>query len=138
MRATGIVRRIDDLGRVCIPKEIRKSIRVKEGDALEMFTTREGELVLKKYQPFIDCDWVKAKDLVCAVYPKLKFALYDDLCEFKTKTDSNFRSFCEEDEATAIINKENDVVGFAMFKDTTLQEEETVIKLLKEFFTKDN
>ena len=138
MKATGIVRRIDDLGRICIPKEIRKNIRIKEGDALEMFTTREGELVLKKYQPFIECDWYKAKDLICAVYPKLKFALYDDLCELKIKTDSNFGCLCDEDEATVIINKENDVVGFIMFKDITLQEQETVIKLLKEFFTQDN
>lgn len=51
MKATGIVRRIDDLGRVVIPKEIRKTLRIKEGDPLEIFTDKEGEVILKKYSP---------------------------------------------------------------------------------------
>ena len=50
-KATGIVRRIDDLGRVVIPKEIRKTLRIKEGTPLEIFTDREGEIILKKYSP---------------------------------------------------------------------------------------
>ena len=49
MKATGIVRRIDDLGRVVIPKEIRRTLRIREGDPLEIFTDREGEVILKKY-----------------------------------------------------------------------------------------
>lgn len=51
MKATGIVRRIDDLGRVVIPKEIRRTLRIKEGAPLEIFTDREGEIILKKYSP---------------------------------------------------------------------------------------
>lgn len=51
MKATGIVRRIDDLGRVVIPKEIRRTLRIKEGTPLEIFTDREGEIILKKYSP---------------------------------------------------------------------------------------
>ena len=51
MKATGIVRRIDDLGRVVIPKEIRKTLRIREGDPLEIFTDKEGEVILKKYSP---------------------------------------------------------------------------------------
>jgi AbrB family transcriptional regulator, stage V sporulation protein T len=51
MRATGIVRRIDDLGRVVIPKEIRKTLRIREGDPLEIFTAKDGEVILKKYSP---------------------------------------------------------------------------------------
>ncbi|KXZ40600.1 AbrB family transcriptional regulator, stage V sporulation protein T [Alkalithermobacter thermoalcaliphilus JW-YL-7 = DSM 7308] len=51
MRATGIVRRIDDLGRVVIPKEIRRTLRIKEGDPLEIFTAKDGEVILKKYSP---------------------------------------------------------------------------------------
>ena len=51
MKATGVVRRIDDLGRVVIPKEIRKTLRIKEGDPLEIFTDREGQVILKKYSP---------------------------------------------------------------------------------------
>lgn len=51
MKATGIVRRIDDLGRVVIPKEIRRTLRIREGDPLEIFTDRNGEIILKKYSP---------------------------------------------------------------------------------------
>ena len=51
MKATGIVRRIDHLGRVVIPKEIRRTLRIREGDSLEIFTDRQGEIILKKYSP---------------------------------------------------------------------------------------
>lgn len=51
MKATGIVRRIDDLGRVVIPKEIRRTLRLREGTPLEIFTDREGEIIFKKYSP---------------------------------------------------------------------------------------
>ena len=51
MKATGIVRRIDDLGRVVIPKEIRKTLRLRDGDALEIFTDSDGEVIFKKYSP---------------------------------------------------------------------------------------
>ena len=51
MKATGIVRRIDDLGRVVIPKEIRRTLRIREGDPLEIFTNKDGEVIFKKYSP---------------------------------------------------------------------------------------
>ncbi len=51
MKATGIVRRIDDLGRVVIPKEIRRTMHIREGEPLEIFTTNEGEVLFKKYSP---------------------------------------------------------------------------------------
>ncbi len=51
MKATRIVRRIDDLGRVVIPKEIRRVLRIREGDPLEIFTDRDGEVIFKKYSP---------------------------------------------------------------------------------------
>lgn len=51
MKATGVVRRIDDLGRIVIPKEIRRTMRIREGDPIEIFTDREGEVILKKYSP---------------------------------------------------------------------------------------
>jgi AbrB family looped-hinge helix DNA binding protein len=50
MKATGIIRRIDELGRIVVPKEIRRNLGIKEGDPMEIFTTREGEIVLKPYQ----------------------------------------------------------------------------------------
>ena len=51
MKATGIVRRIDELGRVVIPKEIRRTLRIREGDALEVYTDSDGGVILKKYSP---------------------------------------------------------------------------------------
>ncbi len=51
MKATGIVRRIDDLGRVVIPKEIRRTLRIREGDPLEIFTDAQGGVIFRKYSP---------------------------------------------------------------------------------------
>ena len=51
MKATGIVRRIDDLGRIVIPKEIRRTLHIRESDPVEIFTDREGQVILKKYSP---------------------------------------------------------------------------------------
>ena len=56
MKATGIVRRIDDLGRVVIPKEIRRTMRIREGDPLEIYTSRDGEVIFKKYSVLGDLD----------------------------------------------------------------------------------
>ena len=56
MKATGIVRRIDDLGRVVIPKEIRRTLRIREGDPLEIFVDHDGEVILKKYSPLSNMD----------------------------------------------------------------------------------
>lgn len=51
VKATGIVRRIDDLGRVVVPKEIRRNLKIREGDPVEIFTDKEGQIILKKYSP---------------------------------------------------------------------------------------
>lgn len=64
MKATGIVRRMDDLGRVVIPKEIRKTIGVTPGDPLEIFVTREGEIIFKKYCPIKEHEWETAKKII--------------------------------------------------------------------------
>ena len=61
MKATGIVRRIDDLGRVVIPKEIRRTMRIREGDPLEIYTDREGEVIFKKYSPIGELSEFAAK-----------------------------------------------------------------------------
>ena len=54
MNATGIVRRIDDLGRIVIPKELRQRCHIKEGDPLELFVGEDNEIILKLYQPFAE------------------------------------------------------------------------------------
>ena len=80
MKATGIVRRIDDLGRVVIPKEIRRTMRIREGDPLEIFTDKDGELIFKKYSPIGElgdfaaqiCDSLrKSTDSIAAVWASL-------------------------------------------------------------------
>lgn len=61
MKATGIVRRIDELGRVVIPKEIRRTQRIRRGDPLEIFTTGDGEVIFKKYSPIGEMHGVAAQ-----------------------------------------------------------------------------
>ena len=141
MKATGIVRRIDDLGRVVIPKEIRRTMRIKEGDPLELFTTREGEVVFKKYQPFEEMDWVKAKAIISAMYPDLHFGLYNDLGERQTATSMRFATSINCDDYIfddkEIKNSENDTIGYIDFDgDITFDDLEKIKKLLKEFFSK--
>ena len=70
MKATGIVRRIDDLGRVVIPKEIRRTLRIREGDPLEIFVDRDGEVILKKYSPIGELGEF-AKEYVESLYENL-------------------------------------------------------------------
>ena len=54
MKATGIVRRVDDLGRIVIPKEIRRTLRIREGDPLEIYTEKDGGVIFRKYSPMGD------------------------------------------------------------------------------------
>ena len=70
MRATGIVRRIDELGRVVIPKEIRRTLRIREGDPLEIYTDRDGEVILKKYSPIGEMS-AFAKDYTESIFRSL-------------------------------------------------------------------
>lgn len=76
MKATGIVRRIDDLGRVVIPKEIRRTMRIREGDPMEIYTDKDGEVIFKKYSPMGELAEFAAKisealykttDTICAI-----------------------------------------------------------------------
>lgn len=71
MKATGIVRRIDELGRIVIPKEIRRTHKIREGTPLEIFSGESGELMLKKYSPIVELEDV-ASDSVKSVYDVLE------------------------------------------------------------------
>ncbi|MHA6252901.1 stage V sporulation protein T [Oceanobacillus sp. CAU 1775] len=71
MKATGIVRRIDDLGRVVIPKEIRRTLKIREGDPLEIFVDRDGEVILKKYSPISELGQF-AQEYAEALFESLK------------------------------------------------------------------
>ncbi|OAH56777.1 MULTISPECIES: stage V sporulation protein T [Bacillaceae] len=74
MKATGIVRRIDDLGRVVIPKEIRRTLRIREGDPLEIFVDRDGEVILKKYSPFTELGDF-SQEYAESLYDSLNYAI---------------------------------------------------------------
>lgn len=84
MKATGIVRRIDDLGRVVIPKEIRRTLHIREGDPLEIFTERDGSVVFKKYSPLGGLGEISAK-----------------VCESLSKTSGWITAVCDRDRIVA-------------------------------------
>ena len=85
MKATGIVRRIDDLGRVVIPKEIRRTMRIREGDPLEIFTNRDGEVIFKKYSPMGELSEFAAQ-----------------ICDALHKTTGGIAAVCDRDAVIAV------------------------------------
>ena len=85
MKATGIVRRIDDLGRVVIPKELRRTMRLREGAPLEIFTEKDGELIFKKYSPIGELS---------------DFA--GDLCESLRRASETAAAICDRDSVIAV------------------------------------
>ena len=85
MKATGIVRRIDDLGRVVVPKEIRRTMRIREGDPLEIFTDKDGELIFKKYSPIGELSDFAAQ-----------------ICDSLKKTTDGIAAICDRDSIIAI------------------------------------
>ena len=85
MKATGIVRRIDDLGRVVIPKEIRRTMRIREGDPLEIYTDKDGQLIVKKYSPIGELSDYAS-----------------DICESLKKSTEGIAAVCDRDSVIAI------------------------------------
>jgi len=93
LKATGIVRRIDDLGRVVIPKEIRRTLRIREGDPLEIFVDREGEVILKKYSPIQELGHF-AQEYTETLFESLnKTVLISDRDTFIATTGGNKKDF---------------------------------------------
>lgn len=134
MKATGIVRRIDDLGRVVIPKEIRRTLKIKEGDPLELFITEKDEVVFKKYRYVNEKDWNKARAIV-KVLTDLPFALYDNYGDIQKCTRMGMPNYYDSRDG-AIYNYEGDIVGFIYFDADILKEDANkIIKVLKEFFS---
>lgn len=120
MKATGIVRRIDDLGRVVIPKEIRRTLRIREGDPLEIFVDRDGEVILKKYSPISELSDF-AKEYAEALFDSLGNPVL--ICDrdayiavaggskkdYLNKGISSFIERIMEDRGSVIINQNNDI-----------------------------
>ncbi|MBR6114208.1 MAG: AbrB/MazE/SpoVT family DNA-binding domain-containing protein [Oscillospiraceae bacterium] len=85
MKATGIVRRIDDLGRVVIPKEIRRTLRIREGDPLEIYTEKDGEVIFKKYSPMGELS-----------------GFAGEICESLCKSTGSITAVCDRDSVIAV------------------------------------
>jgi AbrB family transcriptional regulator (stage V sporulation protein T) len=119
LKATGIVRRIDDLGRVVIPKEIRRTLRIREGDPLEIFVDRDGEVILKKYSPIGELGEF-AKEYADSLYEAIgHIALIADRDtiiavagapkkEFLNKAVGSLVERVMEDRKTLVVNKTGD------------------------------
>lgn len=101
MKATGIVRRIDSLGRIVIPKEIRRIMGIKEEDALEIFTDKNA-VILKKYRN-TDIDYSSIKKAIKVLLPSCAFAIYDTDGDLVAETEKNFFPPCIDDCANAPI-----------------------------------
>ena len=144
MKATGIVRRIDDLGRVIIPKEIRRTLKLHEGDPLEIFTDTDNGVIFKKYSPFNAYGYEKARNILRWVIPMdIDFALYNNYGEYQTST--NKKKFTEdicirEDECVPdycyeVRGYDYDIVAYIHFgieiEDSI---KENAIKIIKELF----
>lgn len=112
MKATGIVRRIDDLGRVVIPKEIRRTLHIREGDPLEIFTDREGEIILKKYSPIGELNQF-AKQYAESLY----------------QTTGHIICISDRDQLIAVAGGKKDMISKAISRELeeTINERETVI-----------
>jgi stage V sporulation protein T len=132
MKATGIVRRIDDLGRVVIPKEIRRSMGIREGDPLEIYTTREGEVIFKKYIP-LGCiqeeaekvyNSLKGMHIVCAIY---------DNCGNRVIGAKTLANSIDLDELAELegkyveVRQDGDVVAYIMADATITQEQKACV-----------
>ena len=112
MKATGIVRRIDDLGRVVIPKEIRRQMGIREGDPLEIFTD-DDSICLKKFHPYGEKNWSKAI-AVAKVMLNHKFALLDQYGDVKGDNCGHDLPFIESMNYSKQIMLDGDVIGFIM------------------------
>lgn len=113
MRATGIVRRIDDLGRVVIPKEIRRAMKIREGDPLEIYTEKNGTVCFRKYSPIgtVDLDTMK---LICDKgLGRLNYTVFDR--DGYAIMPNGIKEFdIDEDlpENTCLIRSDGDIIGY--------------------------
>src|SRR5699024_9399715 len=124
MKATGIVRRIDDLGRVVGPKEIRRTLRIREGDPLEIFVAREGEVSLKRYSPLNELSHF-AQEYADALYDSIQCPVLigdlDDLIQRSGDSKQNyFHKNIGTDIEDAIENREH-----------KLEEEQAQIEIIR-------
>lgn len=133
MKATGIVRRIDDLGRVVVPKEIRRTLRIREGDPLEIYTDREGEIILKKYSPIGELSQF-AKQCAEAIYQNTGHAAIvtdrDQIIAVAGTAKKELINKPITKELEKIINSRKIIKGNAEFVPLTSMESENVSQVI--------
>ena len=113
MKATGIIRRIDDLGRVVIPKEIRRAMKIREGDPLEIYTENNGTVCFRKYSPIGEMDLDTIKTICDTSLGKLNYTLYDrDGESIMPKGIASFDVDEPIQPNTTIIRVNGDIIGY--------------------------
>ncbi len=116
MKATGIVRRIDDLGRVVIPKEIRRTLHIRDGDPLEIYTEKDGEVIFKKYSPVSELS---------------DFAL--KICDALNKSGDSIAVICDRDSIIASAG-----IATRELSEKRISEEMTELMELRKFYRAEN
>lgn len=132
MRATGIIRRVDDLGRVVIPKEVRRNLKIKVGEPLEIYTDN-NQVVFKKYEA--DRDWSKLFDAI-RILTKSEFAIYDDNGDCRKRTDAVMHKELADytDEAHFIIvtdEYDNEICTIAIDPDESIEVRKQIERLVE-------
>lgn len=130
MKATGIVRRIDDLGRVVIPKEIRRTLKIREGDPLEIFVDRDGEVILKKYSPISELGQF-AQEYAEALFDSLKTPVLicdrDDVIAVAGKSKKEFLNKTIGSDITKAIESRTQLLKTEKEQVEVLQDKELTI-----------
>ena len=113
MKATGIIRRMDDLGRVVIPKEIRRAMKIREGDPLEIYTDNNGTVCFRKYSPLGEYDLDTIKRICDTSLGTLGYTLYDrDGCSLIPKGTNEIDVNDKLPANICIIRADGDVIGY--------------------------
>ena len=134
MKATGIVRRIDDLGRIVVPKEIRRAMRIKEGDPLELYT--DGDCVIfKRYRPVGNADWDQAGKLISHILD-CDFCLYDSWSRVFKRGNTQFENVYESgDYDKRVVGRNGEIWGYLVTEHDEGNEKRKVmaVKVLQQF-----
>ena len=139
MKATGIIRRIDDLGRIVVPKEVRRTLKIHENDPFELFIQDDNTVCFRKYDPVQDKDWALAEKLINAALCT-DFAIFNMYGERKAGTSARFKSLADLRESSDFEVSEIKVCGqvvalLAISKDRDISEAVIAKRVLATFLS---
>lgn len=140
MKATGIVRRIDDLGRIVIPKELRKQMGITSGDPVEFFVNpQDGSICLAKYRPYGEKDWEQATRIAKAMLAHSKFALLNRYGEVMGDNCRGDKVVIDSMNYSKEIIIDGDTEGFlmALSDDVDAKRIEEVVKVIAVLFSEE-